>query len=261
MEEEMRPVFVEAFDLGDAWFRCLSRILDVGHCYEVTCGSFVGQRRLEFDFAVVHVKKPSHRPIIPLVPEGCPVPAPTSMEYVERYMSYLLTGHRAVGENYTYGERLVDPKIVIKEAAADADTMIREMPLHVNQIQETIEIYRKSGYGTNQATMEIGMPSDIKLKDPPCLRLIDTRVRYGKLHFVLYFRSWDLWAGFPANLAALQLLKEYMAEEIGVGDGEIIAVSKGLHLYEHCWELARMRTGRIEQGTTGRGPKAQDGVC
>ena len=34
-------------------------------------------------------------------------------------------------------------------------------------------------------------------------------------------------------------MKEYMAGEIGVGDGEIIAISKGLHLYEYSWELAR----------------------
>ena len=75
-------------------------------------------------------------------------------------------------------------------------------------------------------------------------RSIDTRIRYGKLHFVLYFRSWDLWAGFPANLAGIQLLKEYMARQIGVEDGEIIAVSKGLHLYEYTWDLAKLRTYR-----------------
>ena len=44
---------------------------------------------------------------------------------------------------------------------------------------------------------------------------------------------------FLPNLAAIQLLKEYMADEIGVADGEIIASSKGLHLYEYSWELAK----------------------
>jgi thymidylate synthase len=88
------------------------------------------------------------------------------------------------------------------------------------------------------------MPSDIKLADPPCLRLIDTRVRYGKLHFILYFRSWDLWGGFPSNLGGLQLVKQYMAEEIGVRDGEMIAASKGLHLYEYAWDLAKTRTNK-----------------
>jgi thymidylate synthase len=69
--------------------------------------------------------------------------------------------------------------------------------------------------------------------------MIDTRIREGRLIFIAYFRSWDLWAGFPSNLAAIQLLKEYMAGEIGVKDGELVAMSKGLHLYEYAWDLAK----------------------
>ena len=34
--------------------------------------------------------------------------------------------------------------------------------------------------------------------------------------------------------------KEYMAEEIGVDDGEMICLSKGLHLYEYAWDLGKM---------------------
>lgn len=234
----LKPVVVEAFNLDDAWFQCLNKILDYGHIYTISRGSFQGQRRLEFDYVVVQIKQPGQRPIIPLMPEGFSIPPPTSMEYVEQYMQYLLTGVKQAGEDYTYGERLVEPKVKVPELGR----MFLEMPLQVNQIDEVINLYKKFGHGTNQATMEIGMPSDIKLTDPPCLRIIDTRIRYGKLHFMLYFRSWDLWAGFPSNLAALQLLKEYMAKEIGVSDGEIIAASKGMHLYEYTWELAQTRT-------------------
>jgi len=103
-------------------------------------------------------------------------------------------------------------------------------------------MYKEDGFGTNQAYMTVGEPESLFLKDPPCLRGIDTRVRDNKLHFVVYFRSWDLWNGFPANLGAIQLLKEYMASSIGVEDGEIIAASKGLHLYDYVWELAKLRT-------------------
>jgi len=109
---------------------------------------------------------------------------------------------------------------------------------------EVINIYKQGKYGTNQAIMEIGMPQDIILEDPPCLRLIDTRIMSGRLHFILYFRSWDLWAGFPSNLAAIQLLKEYMCHEIGVEDGTITAISKGMHLYEYTFELALKRLRR-----------------
>jgi len=243
-EDYLKPVFIQAFDLDDAWFQCLNAILEDGRVYQITRGSYKGQRRLEFDFVCVHVKKPSHQ-IIPIIPEGMNIPAPTDMEYIQGYLSYLLTGTKTDTEDYTYGERLVDAKVRIKETR-DGKELVREIPLSVNQIEEVIKMYKTQGYGTNQATMEIGMPSDIYLADPPCLRLIDTRIRDNKLHFILYFRSWDLWGGFPSNLGGLQLVKQYMAEEIGVCDGEIIACSKGLHLYEYSWELAKIRTKKFD---------------
>ena len=241
---ELKPVHIEAFDLDDAWFQCLSEILDNGHVYKIDRGSYEGQRRLEFDFVTVRVKNPSHQ-IIPIMPEGLGIPAPTSLDYIKQYLSYLLTGTKTATEDYTYGERLVEPKARVKEIK-DGKEMIKEISLDCNQIEEVIKIYKTHGFGTNQAVMEIGMPSDIKLIDPPCLRLVDTRVRYGKLHFFLYFRSWDLWGGFPSNLGGLELVKQYMSEEIGVGNGEIIAMSKGMHLYEYAWDLAKQRTHKLD---------------
>jgi len=240
----LKPVYIEAFDLDDAWFQCLAEILEKGFVYKIDRGSYAGQRRLEFDFVSIRVKNPAHQ-IIPIMPEGSSVPAPTSMDYIRQYLQYLLTSTKTKSEDYTYGERLVDPKVKVQAQSGDRK-MVEEMPLHCNQIEEVIKIYKTQGAGTNQAIMEIGMPSDIKLQDPPCLRLIDTRVRYGKLHFFLYFRSWDLWGGFPSNLGGLELVKQYMAEEIGVQNGEIIACSKGLHLYEYAWELAKQRTHKYD---------------
>ena len=242
--EALKPVYIEAFDLDDAWFKCLAEILEHGHVYKIDRGSYAGQHRLEFDFVTVRVKNPAHQ-IIPIIPEGSSIPAPTSLDYVQQYLQYLMTSCKTETEDYTYGERLVDPKVKF-ETEADGKKMVKEMPLQCNQIEEVIKMYKTHGFGTNQAIMEIGMPSDLKLHDPPCLRLIDTRVRYGKLHFFLYFRSWDLWGGFPSNLGGLELVKQYMADEIGVGNGEIIACSKGLHLYEYAWELAKQRTHKYD---------------
>jgi len=243
-DRELKSVHIEAFDLDDAWFQCLSEILEHGYVYKIDRGSYAGQCRLEFDFVTVNIKNPAHQ-IIPIIPEGSGIPAPTSMDYIQQYLQYLLTSCKTESEDYTYGERLVDPKVKV-ETESDGKKMTKEMPLQCNQIEEVIKMYKTQGFGTNQAVMEIGMPSDLKLIDPPCLRLIDTRVRYGKLHFFLYFRSWDLWGGFPSNLGGLELVKQYMAEEIGVENGEIIACSKGLHLYDYVWELAKQRTGKSD---------------
>ena len=205
-----------ARDLSAAWFLCLGKTLTEGHEYKVDRGSYPGQKRKELDYVVVQVRHPGTRPLIPDVPQG--VPPPTSMEYIESYLPYLMTAHKADGEQYTYGQYLE------------------------KQISEVIRIYKEDGFNTNQAFMSVGNEQSIYLSDPPCLRGIDTRIRDGKLHFFVYFRSWDLWAGFPSNLAAIQLLKEYMSSEIGIGDGELIASSKGLHLYEYAWDLARATT-------------------
>ena len=111
MEREfLEPVFIDAFDLDDAWFQCLNTILEKGHVYTITKGSYEGQRRLEFDLATIRVKKPSHQ-IIPIIPEGMSIPVPTDMDYIQGYLAYLLTGSKTENEDYTYGERLVDPKI------------------------------------------------------------------------------------------------------------------------------------------------------
>ena len=213
----MKISVIDARDLSEAWFLCLRKTLEDGYRYKIERGSYAGQHRKELDLIVVQISNPGTRPLTPDVPTG--VPAPTTMEYIESYLPYLMTAHRAEGEQYTYGQYLE------------------------KQIAEVIKIYNKDGYNTNQAYMAVGDSQSIFLADPPCLRGIDTRVRHGKLHFITYFRSWDLWAGFPSNLAAIQLLKEYMASEIGVGDGELVAISKGMHLYEYSWELAKTTAG------------------
>jgi thymidylate synthase len=209
---------IEARDLSEAWFLCLRKTLTEGYEYKIDRGSYAGQHRKELDLVVVQVRNPGTRPLVPTTPQG--VPPPTSMEYVESYLPYLMTAHKGEGEQYTYGQYLEE------------------------QIPKVIKMYKEDGFNTNQAFMAVGDKESISLPDPPCLRAIDTRIRDNKLKFIVYFRSWDLWAGFPSNLAAIQLLKEYMASEIGVDDGELLAMSKGLHLYEYSWELARA-TARI----------------
>ena len=208
-----------ATDLSDAWFQALYNILQYGRIYTIDRGSFVGQQRLEFDYITIRIGKPGIRPLLPDIPSHYNIPNPVAEDYLNNYMPYLMTD--VVGENeiYTYGQYLAP------------------------QIDTVINMFKNDGYRTNQACMAIGDMYSIDENDPPCLRLIDCRISNDALHFIVYFRSNDLWGGLPANLAAIQMLKEYMAAEIGVQDGEIIYSSKGLHLYDYTWDLAKRRCG------------------
>jgi len=204
---------INALYIGDAWYQCLKEALLNGREYVIEQGSFEGKRRKEIPLVAINIQKPDIRPLSPDVPMG--VPAPTTDLVIEEYLNYLMTAEKQEHEQYTYGEDLTP------------------------QTEEIIARY-KQAKDTNQCCMTVGRRESIYLQDPQCLRLVDTRIQDGELHFIIYFRSWDLWGGFPTNLGGLQLLKEYMAKEIGVNDGSIVAFSKGLHLYEHCWDLAKM---------------------
>jgi len=218
----MKIVEVTCRDIPDAWFTCIYKILDSGFNYKIQHGSWVGQSRLEFDSITVYIKHPETRPLEPDIPSQYGIPNPVQEGYIEQYLPYLMTPNKAENEDYTYGERIY------------------------SQIPHFIELLKKTP-NTNQAILQVARPEDYKLNDPPCLRHIDMRIKDNKLIFYTYFRSWDLWAGFPANLGGIQMLKEYMAMEIGVEPGPFICYSKGLHLYQYTWELAELRTGKTIQ--------------
>ena len=252
-----------ATTLPDVWFQCIYKIIEKGRDFKIDRGSNAGQKRLEFDYITIHIKHPEIRPLLPTIPEQYNIPNPVEDGYLDEYLPYLMTGELKEGESYTYGSRLT--KTVLDNYWTSMyninfnDILIQDYEVwdnekiiynhdngfnYLNQIELCIWTYKNKGFRNNQMVLQVAQPSDMLLKDPPCLRSIDTRVQDGKLHFIVYFRSWDLWGGFPANLAAIQLLKEYMAGEIGVEPGETIASSKGLHIYDYTWELSECIRGK-----------------
>lgn len=263
----MRIHQINARDLPDLWFQAVHDILDNGRRFTVDRGSYAGQTRLEYDYFIGSIHYPGTRPLLPDIPPACGIPNPVEHDYIyggpgydRSYIEYLMTPCKAPGESYTYGERLTRAALAGWKRrwweAAESEIMdLREKDgkivfqdngnICVNQIEWIIRSYQKHGHRNNQMVLQVAEPSDIALTDPPCLRHIDTRIQDDKLIFFVYFRSWDLWGGLPANLAGIQNLKEYMAAEIGVADGEMIVESKGLHLYGYAEELARLRCMRV----------------
>lgn len=213
----MNTYYIEAFDIPEVWYLLLNLCVDKGRDYKIDKGSYEGQYRKELDYITFKINNPSFRPMIPIIPPELGLQPPTDMDYVNRYFEeYLLSPLVAENETYTYGSRIGMSLFKVVD-------MLKNTP------------------NTNQAILQVGQPTDVFISDPPCLRHIDCRILDGKLHFIIYFRSWDLWGGLPGNLAGLQLLKEFMVEQIDCEDGCMICSSKGLHLYDYAWEFAKTR--------------------
>lgn len=263
----MKIININATTLPDSWFQLVYAALEVGRDFKIDSGSFEGHTRKEFDFVCVNIKRPFERdadslPLLPEIPEGCTtIPAPVTKDYLIQYTSYIMGA--IVGaepeekESYTYGQRMTKEPVNEEICSNLTNPELKEIykcypyspevdnivlgDKFLNQVHQIIWEYKNKGHRNNQLCIQIAKPTDLLLIDPPCLRLIDTRIQDGALHFFIYFRSWDLWSGYPANLAGISVLQEYMAGEIGVAQGEMVCTSKGLHLYDFAVGFAEMR--------------------
>ena len=239
---------INATSIADAWFRLLYEVLpEAGASYrqEIQKGSFEGEQcRFQFPAAAILIQYPQVD-IVPVIPDGLGIPAPTTMEYIEDYFAnYLMDPTLGENETYKYASRIHAPMDKGGTQLSRVMNVLKHTPL------------------TNQAIIEIGSPTDYdtcvgndgKL-EPPCLRLLDFKVLPhpdGKLYLSVtcYFRSWDLWAGFPTNLGGIELLKQFVAMQAGLENGPMYAYSAGLHVYGHHEEIVRLRTRR-EKATEG----------
>jgi thymidylate synthase len=226
----MKHVKVTAFDCPDAWFKVLNSIWSEGDAFQVGYGSEETEtKKLNLTLEINH---PENRPLVS-------DKAPCDMKYVQWYaLTYLWCGEGKQDETYTYGSRLREP---------------------VDQVEEAIKNYLKE-QRDRQVTMVVRLPEDIyktnpktnERHEPPCLSLIDTEILENKIHLTCYFRSWDAYAGLPANIAGLQMFNEAFVSEInersnlGLETGKLIFHSKNCHIYQRQFKLVKELLGPKE---------------
>ena len=237
MTFEFIPVNLKCTNLEDAWVRFMYHAIAVGRPYMVTEGSRAGQHRLTMDVAIATIHRPELRPLYPLGKPGQVVPIDEAaiQKYFEKYV--YSTSPPEPNEHYNYSDYLT--------------------PL-ANAI---MDYYATKGFGNAHCTMRVGEPfcfldyndeykDETSRKTTPCLLSIDTRIIDNRLCFYVYYRSWDLFSGYPLNNAGFQLLKETMAGYISVQTGKelfvgpTVTICKDLHLYEEDIPAAAGWTGQ-----------------
>ena len=258
----MKIAIVEGTRIEDTWFKAIRACVELGHNYVIDKGEYEGQQRREFDFVTLKLRTPGVRPL------ACQSQyiTPTTDEKIRDYfLEYIMNPNFSNPEEAKYNEYKYATWIAPAWERCCND-LLQGMggcnqacisvgsAMHVRQIPNLVED-KKTGLFNVEGEKTIY--EDKVFKHPPCLRLIDMRVRYGKLHFIIYFRSWDLVGGFPENMGGIQLLKEwcldYMNAELAsqgkeqLKDGDLIASSKGLHIYDHYWEMTSEYVG--EEGS------------
>ncbi|HUS77194.1 MAG TPA: thymidylate synthase [Patescibacteria group bacterium] len=236
----MKYSYIKAFDIPGAWFRTLEEIWFEGDEFWVGYGSEVTEtRKLNLS---IEITNPETRPIVA-------EKAPCDMKYITSYaLQYLWAGVKEEGETYTYASRLREP---------------------VDQVEQVIERYVVEPRD-RQLTMVIRQPHDIYTEidgmrhEPPCLTVMDTELLEDKLHLTCYFRSWDAFAGLPANVAGIQVFNEALVSEINARagtdytTGKLIFHSKNCHIYSRLYELVEELIKPGEDARRQLGKERQD---
>ena len=215
----MKYSSIKAFDIPGAWYRVLEEIWRNGDDFQVGYGSEITMTR-KMNISI-RITNPETRP---LVAEK----APCDMKYINSYaLQYLWAGIKEEGETYTYASRLREP---------------------VDQIEHVIQRYVEQPQD-RQLTMVIRQPQDIHKTlddikhEPPCLTVMDTELLDGNMHLTCYFRSWDAYAGLPANIAGIQVFNEALVSELNAragteyATGELVFHSKNCHIYSRLYDL------------------------
>ncbi|TRO60398.1 hypothetical protein E2P71_00810 [Candidatus Bathyarchaeota archaeon] len=212
----MRYEHIKAFDIPDGWYKAIEAIWTKGDSFYVGYGSEVTEtKKLNI---TIEIENPHIRPLIA-------DKAPCDMKYVTSYaLQYLWLGEKAEGETYTYGGRLREP---------------------IDQVELAIQRFVAEPRD-RQVTMLIRRPEDLLKElagmkhEPPCLTILDLEILDEKLNTTGYFRSWDGYAGLPANLAGIQIFLEALVNEVNKRSGKHYETGKMIFHCKNCHIYSRL---------------------
>ncbi len=198
----------------EVWVNLLAAILAFGR-RDLTAYT-VQQRELLDVVATVQNEDPAEFDL----PEWIPL----TREQLDAYYPQLLTSQRPENIAYTYGERLFDFN-------------------GYDQVSGMIDALRATRY-SRRAVAGLWDPArDARSVDPPCLNLVQARVRDGKLYLTAYFRSHDIFRAWLMNAFGLRKLQSEIAQRVGdCVIGDLAIVSQSAHIYADSWDAARAIT-------------------
>jgi thymidylate synthase (methanogen type) len=219
-ESRFPPNLIRAFSIPDAYFELNRAIWNKGVGW--TSEGPHSRRTKALLNVVLHVTNPEVRPL-------SHPSAPVSEDFITTYTyTSVLSSERVGEEAYTYGERLKKVSFSGTE-------------LEYDQLKISAELLKRSPR-TRRCVLVLARVDDLERSDPCCMREIHLWIEQPKLdrlHMFSYFRSWDAYKAANANLGALQLLQEEIAQQVGVKTGTITVFATNAHVYEE--DFARVK--------------------
>lgn len=144
---------------------------------------------------------------------------------------------------YTYGERLHSQWTSISDSVARHHIEINQLEVHREMLRESIE----TGIQSNRIWGDIGKPTDLRLKDPACLRGWQLRTsERNKVSARFVMRSGDAGNAVFSNFDSF--VRVFVDEVITPAGGileEVLLVCLSEHIYDHDLDQVEALVGKI----------------
>jgi len=204
--------------IGETWLRMVREIMTYGADDRTNYGNMA--RDLS-NLAAVVTDEDSENPNIAEYFSFTP-------KDVEHYKEEFLSSECPPGVSYTYGQRIYafGPNKVNQ-----AEIMIKKLQNDPNDRGAVAILY--DPWHDNQLDVEVPLEKGFR---NPCLVLIQSTIKDGKLELTGFFRSNDMFNGWPENAVGLRAFQGWMAKRLGRPVGSLTTVSMRAHIYEEPWE-------------------------
>ena len=205
LESEASGFVIRGKNVADTWLKLIDAVMKFGK--QKPSEYNIAQKELVDAVTVIEEKD-----------NGVAEWLPFTEADLENYLPQMLSPSKPEKVAYTYGERLF---------RRDQDKP--------SEIEKAVGRLRKNLYSRRAFATTWRISEDSESANPPCLTQVTWLVQENKLFQTVFFRSHDLYEGWPMNLMALQQLQHDIANELGVQPGHIVCVSHSAHLYENRW--------------------------
>jgi thymidylate synthase len=213
----------EGDTVAQTWLKIINLISKYGKTEKTRYASNNKLKEILNLTAVVQKEDPEH--------EYLPHYMPFSMQELQSYYPEMMTKRRIPGAAYNYGDRMRN-QVVVKE---DSKTLIT-----INQIKEIINLLKRRPFSKKAYAVLYRADDWLKAdsSDTPCMTQLHARITQNKLFLTAYFRSQDMFHGWPRNAFALRKVQKEMADGVGIAMGPLTIVTMSAHMYADDWKTA-----------------------
>lgn len=154
---------------------------------------------------------------------------PFSMQELTAYYPEMLTKRKIPGSAYNYGDRMRNQSVDAQGRA-----------LSVDQIKEIIDLLKRRPFSKKAFAVLYRVDDWVKAdtSDTPCMTQLHARITQNKLFVTAYFRSQDMFHGWPRNAFALTRVQKEIADGVGIGMGPLTLITMSAHMYADDWKTA-----------------------